>query len=248
LFPFSPLVTGFNKQEYRRAIIYYQSADISGFGSIDSLMKEAEQFHGLSFTRKVEIFICDSDRQFHRYTGSTARFITELLYGRIFVSARAVTDYENQRIHLETYLKHELSHSLLYQNMSLLHSLQYPGWFMEGLATYSAGQMGVDGYLTPGETAAKMKEGYFVEPKDWGTIISPKGKTIKEIEIDNKFLFIYAEFALIISDLIQTQGENRFWTFLHRSLQQEDFYELFSKTFGIDFESYIKKFSTVPRK
>ena len=108
--------------------------------------------------------------------------------------------------------------------------------------------MGVDGYLTPGATAAKIKEGYFVDPKDGGTIISPKGKTIKEIEIDNKFHFIYAEFSLIISDLIQPHGENRFWEFLHRALQQKDFYELFSKTFGIDFESYIKKLSTVPQK
>ncbi len=242
LFPLSPFVTGFNKQEYQRVIIYYQSARISQFGSIDSLIQVVEKSHQLNFRHKVEIFICDSDRQYHRYTGATARFITTPVHGRIFVSARAKDDYENQRIHLETYLKHELSHSLLYQNMSLFLSLQYPGWFMEGLATYSAGQMGVDGYLTPRETAAKIREGYFVEPKDWGTIISPKGKTIKEITIENKFHFIYAEFALIISDLIQTQGENRFWEFLQKSMDEGDFYQLFFQTYGMDFESYIKYF------
>jgi hypothetical protein len=113
---------------------------------------------------------------------------------------------------------------------------------MEGLATYSAGQMGVDGYLNPGETADKIKEGYFVEPKDWGTAISSKGKTVKEIALDNKYYFIYAEFALIVSNLIQNYGDNKFQEFLQQSLDDRDFYQLFNKTFGIEFESYMKDF------
>lgn len=242
IFPFSPIVTGFNKQEHQRAIIYYRSADISRFGSIDSLVQAIEQSHQLTFGRKVEIFICDTDRQYHSYTGANARFITTPGYGRIFVSARAKDDYQNQRIHLETYLKHELSHSLLYQNMSLFHSLQYPGWFMEGLATYSAGQMGVDGYLSPEETVVRMREGYFAEPEDWGTALSSRGRTIKELKLENKYHFIYAEFALIISDLIQTYGEDRFREFLQRSLTENNFYQLFATSFGIGFESYVKQF------
>lgn len=242
LFPLSPFVTGFNKQEYQRAIIYYQSADISRFGSIDSLVQAMEQSHQLTFGRKVEIFICDTDRQYHSYTGANARFITMPIYGRIFVSARAADDYQNLRIYLDTYLKHELSHSLLYQNMSLFHSLQYPGWFMEGLATYSAGQMGVDGYLTPRETAAKIREGYFVEPKDWGTLLSSKGKSVKECPLENKYQFIYSEFGLIIQDLIQSCGEEKFSEFLKKSLQNKNFYELFQESYGKDFDSYIKNF------
>jgi len=242
LFPFSPIVNGFNKQGHQKAIIYYQSADISRFGFIDSLVQVVEQFHQLTFRRKVEIIVCDSDRKYRRYTGATARFITTPVYGRIFVSARAVNDYENQKINLDTYLKHELSHALLYQNMSLFHSLKYPGWFIEGLATYSAGQMGVDGYLTPEETATRIKEGYFVEPKDWGTIISSRGKTVKEIALENKYHFIYAEFALIVSNLIQNYGNDKFQEFLQKSLDERDFYQLFNKTFGMEFKSYIKHF------
>jgi hypothetical protein len=242
LFPFSPVVSGFKKHQHQRATIYYQSADISRFGFIDSLVQVAEQFHQLAFKRKVEIFVCDSDRTYHRYTGTNARFVTVPVYGRIFVSAQAVDDYENQKIHLDIYLKHELSHSLLYQNMSIFHSLKYPGWFMEGLATYSAGQMGVDGYLTPEETAAKIREGCFVEPKDWGTIISSRGKSVKECPLENKYHFIYSEYALIIKDLVQLQGEEILQGFLRRSIQDKDFYRLFLETYKIDFDSYIKNF------
>ena len=242
LFPFSPIVSGFKKHHHQRATIYYQSADISRFGFIDSLVQEVEQSHLLNFRRKVEIIVCDSDRKYRRYTGATARFITTPVYGRIFVSDRAVNDHENQKIHLETYLKHELSHSLLYQNMSIFHSLKYPGWFMEGLATYSAGQMGVDGYLNAEETIAKIKEGYFAEPKDWGTITSSKGKSVKECPLENKFHFIYSEYALIVQDLVQIQGEEGFKKFLWRSVQDKDFYQLFRETFQMDFDSYIKNF------
>jgi len=242
LLPYSPVIIGFHRQDYRRVQIYYQAQDISPFWSIDSLVQAVERSHSLIFRRKVEIFICTSDRQYRRYTGSAARFITTPLYGRIFISARAFRDTVKGIIHLDTYLKHELSHSLLYQNMSLLHSLRYPGWFMEGLATYSAGQMGVDGYLNPAETAAKIGEGYFAEPVDWGTVISSKGKTVTEITLENKFFFIYAEFALIISDLIQNYGKERLKELLMRSLDERDFDKLFFQIYRIDFESYIKRF------
>ena len=242
LLPFSPIVTGFNKQQHQRATIYYQSADISRFGFIDSLVQAVEESHQLTFQRKVEIFVCDSDQKYRRYTGATARFITTPVYGRIFISTRAVKDYENQKIHLSTYLKHELSHSLLYQNMSLFHSLQYPGWFLEGLATYSAGQMGVDGYLTPEETAAKIKDGFFVEPKDWETIISSKGKSVKECPLENKYYFIYSEYALIVQDLVQLQGEEIFRSFLQQSVHNSDFYQLFRETYQMDFDCFIKNF------
>jgi hypothetical protein len=244
LFQVSPFAIGFKKQQYQRATIYYQSADISRFESIDSLVRVVEQFHQLNFKRKVEIFICDSDRTYHRYTGSTARFITTLIYGRIFISARAVNDYLNQKIHLDTYLRHELSHSLLFQNMSIFHSLKYPGWFMEGLATYSANQMGVDGYLTPREVITRIKEGYFVEPKDWGSIISSKGKSVNDCPLDNKYHFIYSEYALIVRDLVQIEGKENFQKFLVRSTKEKDFYKLFQEFYRIDFDSYTKNFRT----
>ena len=41
--------------------------------------------------------------------------------------------------------------------MSLILALNYPGWFTEGTAVYSANQMGVDGYFSKEETLNKIK-------------------------------------------------------------------------------------------
>ncbi len=245
LFPFSPIIIGFEKCESEKATIYFHdNEDISDFKVIDSLIYKTEQFHQLTFKRKVKIFICNSDSEIKRLSGFSARFNTQLIYGRIFISGKANKERKERKIHLDTYLKHELSHSVLFQNMSLILALNYPGWFTEGTAVYSANQMGVDGYFSKEETLNKIKEGFFVEPKDWGTIlsISSKGKTVKECSIENKYKFIYSEYGLIVESLIQAYGKDKFDTFLEKSLSENDFYGLFERIYNEEFTEYISKF------
>lgn len=244
LFPFSPVIIGFEKYEFEKATIYFHdNEDISDFKVIDSLIYKTEQFHQLTFKRKVKIFICNSDSEIKRLSGCSTRFNTQL-NGRIFVSGKANEERKKRKIHLDTYLKHELSHSVLFQNMSLILALNYPGWFTEGTAVYSANQMGVDGYFSKEETLNKIKEGFFVEPKDWGTIlsISSKGKTVKECSIENKYKFIYSEYGLIVESLIQAYGKDKFDTFLEKSLSENDFYGLFERIYNEEFTEYISKF------
>lgn len=245
LFPFSPIIVGFEKHEFEKATIYFHdNEDISDFKVIDSLIYKTEQFHQLTFKRKVKIFICNSDSEIKRLSGFSARFNTQLIYGRIFISGKANEERKERKIHLDTYLKHELSHSLLFQNMSLILALNYPGWFTEGTAVYSANQMGVDGYFSKEETLNKIKEGFFVEPKDWGTIlsISSKGKTVKECSIENKYKFIYSEYGLIVESLIQVYGKDKFDMFLEKSLSENDFYDLFERIYNEEFTEYVSKF------
>ena len=241
LFPFSPIIIGFEKKEFNKAIIYYHKTDnISEFLSIDTIIEGVERFHKLKFKKKVKIFLTKSDKEYKRYTGTTARFVTQPLKGRIFISNRAKTDYRNKKIHIYTYLKHELSHSILYQNMSFIRSLNYPSWFMEGIAMYSAQQVGTDGYYGYEQTIEKMREGYFVEPNDWGTIISKKGESVNNCKLENKYWFIYTEFALIINHLVVQFGEDKLIVFLKESLNTKDFYRLFKITFGQSLENYLK--------
>ncbi len=182
----------------------------------------------------------NSDTKYKNYTGTRARYVTQPLYGRIFISNRAKNDYRNKKIHFYTYLKHELSHSILYQNMSLLRSLTYPAWIMEGLAMYSANQVGTDGYYTYEQTEEKIHEGYFVEPDDWGTILSAKGESVINCKLENKYWFIYSEFALIIRNLIDQYGQDHSIEFIKGTLTNKDFNQVFIISFKISFEEFLR--------
>jgi len=244
LFPFSPIILGFEKKEFGKAIIYYhKGTDISKFGSIDSLIKEVENFHQLKFKTRVNIFILNSDQEYARYTGHKARFVAFPLYGRIFVSGRAKKEYEEGKIHLLVYLQHELSHSLLFQNMSLYRSQYYPGWLLEGTATYSANQMGVDVYLSKEQTFSKIREGYFLHPDDWSTtLLKPQSKSVEDFPLPNKYAFIYSEFACLVDDIIKNYGKSKFLTYLTALLKEKDDKRVFKRTFGIEFNQYLDDF------
>ena len=253
LFPFTPIIVGFEKCEFEKVIIYFHdNDDILDFEIIDSLIYKTEKFHQMSFNRKVEIFICHSEKEIRRLAGSGTRFNTHPVYGRIFISGKANNERKEGKIHLDIYLKHELSHSLLYQNMSLFSALTFPGWFMEGVAVYSANQMGFGGYYSKEQTVNKMKEGYFIEPEDWGTNISSQGKSVTECSLENKYWFIYSEFGFIIDDLIQTYGKTKFDRLLKESLSGEDFYDLFKRIYSKDFSEYMngfkRKFLTIKKE
>jgi len=244
LFAFSPIIIGFENHKTENATVYYHKGESElNYKTLDSLIVNVEQFHKLNFNKKVKIFVCKTNREFRQYTGSSARFIT-FFDKTIFMSGKANNERKMYRIHLNTYLKHELSHSLVYQNMSFSKLIRYPQWFLEGLAVYSSNQFGVDGYLTKKETYKKINEGYFAKPKDWGTAFSSKGKSVKECKVKNKYGFIYSEFGCIINDMISIYGKEKFNTFLKQSLQSNNFYILFEKTFNISFSEYLNRFKT----
>ena len=224
-------------------MIYYHKGDsVPEFSIIDSLVKTVEDWHRMAFMHRVKIFLTKSMNEYKNRTGTTARFVTMPMEGRIFISPAAKSDFRQGTIHLGIYLKHELSHSILYQNTSLFRSLRYPGWFMEGLAMYSSGQCGTDGYYTFDQVREKMNTGIFVEPTDWGTIVSSKGPTVTKCPVPDKYHFIYSEFALIVCSLESKIGRNRFTDFIRQSLKSPDFGEEFKNTFGMDLSNYLADF------
>jgi len=243
LFPFSPIIIGFEQKEFDKAIIYYRDGvtDITKLFIIDKLINEVEDFHQLKFKKKVKIFIFNSDVEYRKHTGMKTRFMMLPFNGRIFVSGKAKKESEEGKIHLLVYLKHELSHSLLAQNMSLYHSFHYPGWIAEGIAVYSANQMVVDVYLTKEETFDKIKSGYFFNPDDWGTMIKRK-KSVFEFQMPNKYWFIYSEFACLVEDIIQNYGKDKFLQYMTEVLEKKDDKKVFLSVFGIKFNEYVDGF------
>lgn len=244
LFPLSPIIIGFDQKEFNRATIYYRKGiDISKYTMIDSLTEEVESFHRLGFKKKVKIFIFDSDKEFAKRTGINTRFVTTPPYGRIFVSGKAEKEIQEGKIHMDVYLKHELSHSLLQQHMSFYRSQYYPGWLLEGVAVYSSNQMGVDGYFTKEETFSKIRDGYFLNPDDWSTtLLKPQSENVKNFPVTNKYWFIYSEFGCLVDDLIKNYGKERFLQYMTDLLKEKDDKKEFQRIFGIQHNEYVNDF------
>lgn len=141
---------------------------------------------------------------------------------------------------LKVYLTHELSHSLLYQNMGAARKRGYPSWLMEGVATYSANQMGTYLYPSQEETYALIRDGNWMPPKDFETARDDR----VPLNVKNRKPFIYTEFACIVADLDARYGRTRFLGYLKRLLVASDHDAVFSASFGTDFDDYLAEFKS----
>lgn len=81
----------------------------------------------------------------------------------------AIDESQEGIISLEIYLKHELSHILLNQNMGLIADIRYPKWLMEGIAMYTAEQMGTSIYPSKSQVYELIREGNYFPPQFYKT-------------------------------------------------------------------------------
>ena len=239
LAPVSPIVVGFEKLEKSSAIIYWDDhSEPEDFSWIDGCITQAEKYHGLSFKHKPEIFFIKQQNKYRRLTGSDVRFKTFPVYGRVYVSPRAMDEFRTGTISLEVYVKHELSHSLLFQHMSLWRFRTYPLWLLEGLATHSSGMLGHAWYPDKKETYALIRQGNFMSPTDFGT----KNEQIKSLNLAYPVAFCYSEFACILEDMMGKCGRDKTQLFIKNSLTDKNLSGLFKTTFGLSQEEYFSRF------
>jgi len=169
LFTFSPIIIGFTKHELINTIIYVQKgADYNDFTRIDTLIPKIENFHDLRFTQKPKIFIFRDSLSFIKRSFSKARF-SAYPSGRLIVSPWALKEDQQGIISLEIYVRHELSHVLIFQHKGILAELRYPKWLLEGIAVYSTNQMGTSFYPSKDETFHAIAQGNFLPPFDFKT-------------------------------------------------------------------------------
>jgi hypothetical protein len=245
LLPYSPVILGFNKIENEKVIIYYHKDLYLDIEEVSKIIIETESFHELPYKNKTKIFLTKSDKEFYRYTFSKFRFLT--IKNRILVSGRNIEDINNNKIHVYTYLKHELSHSLIYQNMSSIQFMQnsVPGWLLEGIATYSSGMIGQDSYYSKEKVFDTIKNGLFLNPLDWksGFLVS-ESSIVRDFPLsgNDKYFFIYSELGLIIEDLIQRFGKGLFVEYMKNSMIDKNNELVFYKVYGLELENYISQF------
>ncbi len=225
LLPYSPFLIGFNKIENENVIIYYHEYSYLDIEEVSKIITETVDSHELSYKKKTKIILTSTEKEFYRYTFGKSRFLA--VYNRIIVSGRNIQDSQDKNIHIYTYLKHELSHTLIYQNMSFIQFIRntVPGWLLEGIATYSSGMIGQDSYYSKDKVFKTIKNGIFLNPIDWksGFLVS-ESPTVRDFPLsgNDKYFFIYSELGCVIEDLIYRFGKDLFIDYMKRSMKDED--------------------------
>lgn len=237
LFPFSPFAPGFSHHELSRVTLYTQNGiDWRTYEWVDSLVAPVETFHSLKFRSKPKVFFFSDRTTYAHRSFSKARFCA-FYNGSIVVSPWAQEEDRVGKISMRIYLTHELSHSLLYQNMAITSIPFFPRWLLEGVATYSAEQTGTSFYPSEKETKQLICNGNWMPPEFFET---RKEKTV-HLDVQNPPCFMYSEFALIVKDLDTHYGHQKFLEYVSKLLSTNGNGAIFKQVFGEDFDLYLRK-------
>jgi len=247
LVPLSGLFIGFDRLDSEHVTVRFHRARETAEATmalVDEVLSPVAHVIGLEPRRRIDVVLCGSGREYRRLTGSKARFIT--VGDRIFVSPRALDDARTGAIHLRTYLAHELAHAVMAQHQGLLGALRRPpAWLDEGLATFAAGQVGIDGYFDAEAVCSELRQGRAVPPSDYARHTSDAASLMALPEQD-RYHFTYSEFAFFVRDLSEIDGAERFQRFLAEVGRGEDWVRAFVRAFGVApderFEAFRRRF------
>lgn len=239
LFLYSPVQFGFSRQELAHAIVYVEEgAACADLKEIDAYPPAVERSHGLRFREKPAIYFFRDNNSYLQRTTTKARFCA-YPNGSLVVSPWALQEARDGGISLEIYLKHELSHTLLYQHMGMLSAYcSFPRWLLEGVAMYHSKQMGTSWYPGKTETCLAIRQGSFIDPRDYAT--SREQSTV--LHVQHPTAFMYSEFGCIVDDLITVYGKGKLAAYITRldSISSRD--GVFKEIFGIEFDAYLRDF------
>ncbi|MBT6120337.1 hypothetical protein HOH45_02600 [bacterium] len=237
---FSPSLWGFQSKQIGKVTVYYKhKKDIRFLLDISQSIKNSEKAHHLNIQKPIKIFIFNSHKQFQKFSKLNKPTMgTGLIGRRIWVAPKA-RDLSSTAF--KAYISHELSHVLLYQNMSIFRGLLYPSWLIEGVATYY-GQLGLGGYPNQKEVMELIGQGYFVDPNSYRAYFWRKKESRLTWPKEAPHKFAYAQFATVIQAMINLKGEDSFQDFLDKSLTQYDVEELFESTYGLTFLEFLSQF------
>lgn len=244
LFSLSPFAMGFNKHELKNVIVFVQNgSSYSNYDDIDNYTSSVENFHNLKFKEKPRIYIFSDKDLYLSRNVSNSRFYA-YPNNKLVVAPWAIDESKKGIISLEIYIKHELSHILLFQHMGYLAAYNYPKWLMEGIAVYSANQMGTSWYPSKSQTYKIIKAGNYYPPFLFNTI---KEDLIK-LNIQNPIAFKYSEFACIVDYLIEKYGRDNFDRYMKGLFNNKPHDKLFKEIYGINFDIILKDFIHIANK
>jgi hypothetical protein len=228
LFPWSPIKPGYTHFTLHRADVYYPTGTTldESYQQVDSYIEEAEQFHLLKMSYRVTVIAPRTWNDFHRQApwqrGNAIGALTLQTGTVIFITPKIAEK------HFDTaeFLRHELSHAILDQNMTLWrgHKMNRQPWLYEGLAVDFGQQKS---YLTEDEFKARLQ----TEP------------VARAFNGDNSDMrFNYVAWRYFLEYIIKTRGRDRFQDYLLRVMQDPDQARaLFPEFFHITFDGAVNE-------
>ena len=219
-------------------IIYFQEgAAYETVISADTLISSIEEFHDLEFKKKPQLYLFRDSISYICLSPSKARFCT-FPNSRIFLTPWALEESNDGEISLDIYLRHELSHSIIFQNTRLAGALKFPDWLLEGIAVYCSEQMGTGNYPGKDMVYELIARGNYMHPSDY------KSKNEDKIILDvpHRINFIYSEFACIIDYLIEKYGREKFLNYIKGNISGASHDTVFREVYSIDFEIFLNDF------
>ena len=254
LFAFSPLKSGFNELRLGRCKVSYPrgATPDPAYSQLDNLMAQTEAFHRLTFKKNVRVIVCASNSQYRRFSLASGNAGTIQTGTVIYIRPSiAEAGYPPRITHdggtlnllpparaetrdLASFLKHELSHAILYQNTTLWKAMKINTWLEEGLAVYFGNS---HHYYTGNELRSLAVDDGF-----WFSLTDEDGEPLG-IPDTIKHFFSYGAYCGFITYLVDTYGRENVLNFVQdciRDPQNEE--ALFKSQFGIGLNEALDGF------
>jgi hypothetical protein len=237
LLPWSPLKPGYHAISYASADVYFSGPDeqLGDYGGVDRMMREAESFHRMKYLRRVKVIACknwgDCERAMPWLHVKALGGATLATGDVIYITPKL----KERNFSVAEFLRHELSHALLSQHITIRKSLKLTdqAWFSEGLAVSFGEQKA---YLSQAEflaQARKVSLANFIDPERMDRS-APNWNA----------RFAYPAQRYFLEYLKQRFGADRFQDFTIKYIENPDDYrDLFNQVFQIPFADAIDQFA-----
>jgi hypothetical protein len=233
LFPWSPIKPGYTHFTLHRADVYYPTGTTleDAYQQMDSFIEDAEKFHRLKMPDRVKVIAPRRWADFHRqapWQRGPVGAITLQTGTVIFVTPKLAEK------HLDTgeFLRHELSHAILDQNMTLWrgHKMNQQSWLSEGLAVDFGRQRS---YLSEEEFLSRA------QTESLAPVFNGN---------NSDMCFNYLAWRYFLEHLIRTRGRDIFQDFLLRAMENpDDVRTVFPEFFGTTFDGAVSEFQAKVR-
>jgi hypothetical protein len=234
LFPWSPLKPGYTHFILHRADIYYPSGTTldESYKQMDLFIEEAETFHKLKMPDRITVIASRSWTDFHLQApwqrGNAIAGLTLQTGTVIWITPKV----GEKNLDPAEFLRHELSHAILNQNMPLWrgHKMNGQPWLFEGLAVNFGRQKS---YLTEDEFRARAQT-------------DPLAPVFNGNNSDMRFN--YVAWRYFVDYMITKRGRDKFQDYLLRVMQDPDQARtVFPEYFGVSFDGAISDFQAKVR-
>ena len=194
----------------------------------DSVNKvEEEQY--CPFSKPIAIYVCETVKNFAKFTGLNKKIKAAVFNGKIFLSA----GLREQPERIQTLTTHELSHLHLIQQIGTLKYVHnIPSWFVEGLAVFVSNGGGAEN-VSEADAAHAIMYGACFHPDSTGSFLFPKTASSYHL----KPHMFYRQSAMFVQFLKEYDSE-KFRELLQTIQNETKFEHAFRTSYGRDLDTF----------